>query len=128
MTLLTETSLEPFIALLKAQGLRSVLEVCCGPGDDGIRFVRAGIHYTGVDPFDGNVRYAVSRRLSVSVAEPASLPFADHVFRLSGRCRPWRGSPPTRRTASCVNWNAWPRQARQSPSSSPSPGQPDWVS
>ncbi|MEN8581113.1 class I SAM-dependent methyltransferase [Arthrobacter sp. KBS0703] len=80
MTLLTETSLEPFIALLKAQGLRSVLEVCCGPGDDGIRFVRAGIHYTGVDPFDGNVRYAVSRRLSVSVAEPASLPFADHVF------------------------------------------------
>ena len=42
MTLLTETSLEPFIALLKAQGRRAVLEVCCGPGDDGIRFVRAG--------------------------------------------------------------------------------------
>ena len=80
MALLTETSLEPFIALLKAQGRRAVLEVCCGPGDDGIRFVRAGIHYTGVDPFDGNVRYAASRRLSVSVAQPARLPFADHVF------------------------------------------------
>ena len=80
MTLLTETSLEPFIALLKAQGCHAVLEVCCGPGDDGIRFVRAGIHYTGVDPFDGNVRFAVSRRLSVSVAEPARLPFADNAF------------------------------------------------
>jgi demethylmenaquinone methyltransferase/2-methoxy-6-polyprenyl-1,4-benzoquinol methylase len=80
MPLLTDTSLEPFIALLKAEGRHAVLNVCCGPGDDGIRFVQAGIHYTGVDPFDGNVRYAVARRLSVSVAEPARLPFADNTF------------------------------------------------
>jgi demethylmenaquinone methyltransferase/2-methoxy-6-polyprenyl-1,4-benzoquinol methylase len=80
MTLLTETSLETFIALLKAQERHAVLDVCCGPGEDGLRFVQAGIHYTGVDPFDGNVRYALSRRLSVSVAEPARLPFADHSF------------------------------------------------
>ncbi len=80
MTLLTDTSLEPFIALLKAQGRHSVLDVCCGPGEDGLMFVKAGIHYTGVDPYDGNVRYAVARRLSVSVADPARLPFADHTF------------------------------------------------
>jgi ubiquinone/menaquinone biosynthesis C-methylase UbiE len=80
MTLLTETSLEPFIALLKAQGRHAVLDVCCGPGDDGLRFVQAGIHYTGVDPFDGNVRYAMARRLSVSVAEPTCLPFAADTF------------------------------------------------
>jgi ubiquinone/menaquinone biosynthesis C-methylase UbiE len=80
MTLLTDTALEPFIALLKTQRRHSVLNVCCGPGDDGVRFVQAGIHYTGVDPFDGNVRYAVARRLSVSVAQPDRLPFADNTF------------------------------------------------
>ena len=60
--------LERFISLLKAEGRHSVLEIGAGPGLDGLRFVRAGIHYTGVDPSEEIVHLARTKGLDVSVA------------------------------------------------------------
>jgi ubiquinone/menaquinone biosynthesis C-methylase UbiE len=69
-----------FISLLKAEGRHDVLEVDAGQGLDGVQFVRAGIHYTGVDPFEENVHAARARGLDVSVADARDLPFADGAF------------------------------------------------
>lgn len=71
---------ELFIALLKAEGRHGVLEIGCGAGLDGLRFVRAGIHYTGIDLSEQNVHLATAKGLSVSVASARNLPFADGVF------------------------------------------------
>ncbi len=69
-----------FIALLKAEGRHSVLEVGTGTGLDGLKFVQAGIHYTGVDLAEGQVRLARARGLDVSVASARRLPFPDGSF------------------------------------------------
>ena len=71
---------ERFIALLKSEGRHSVLEVGAGAGLDGLKFVRAGIHYTGVDPSEGQVQRARSRGLDVSVASAGGLPFPAESF------------------------------------------------
>lgn len=71
---------EWFIARLKAEGRHAVLEIGSGPGLDGLEFVQAGIHYTGVDISEEQVRLATSKGLEVSVASVRSLPFADRVF------------------------------------------------
>ncbi|GAC1450914.1 MAG: hypothetical protein PVSMB10_05630 [Pseudarthrobacter sp.] len=71
---------ERFISLLKAEGRHSVLEVDAGQGLDGVQFVRAGIHYTGVDASEGNVQGARAKGLDVSVADARHLPFADGTF------------------------------------------------
>ena len=71
---------ERFIGLLKAEGRHSILEIGTGPGMDGLRFVRAGIHYTGVDLSEENVHRARSRGLDVSVASARQLPFVDGTF------------------------------------------------
>ncbi|WP_255767786.1 class I SAM-dependent methyltransferase [Pseudarthrobacter sulfonivorans] len=69
-----------FISLLKAEGRHNVLEVDAGQGSDGVQFVRAGIHYTGVDPSEQNVHSARAKGLDVSVADARNLPFADGTF------------------------------------------------
>ncbi|WP_190987765.1 class I SAM-dependent methyltransferase [Pseudarthrobacter sulfonivorans] len=69
-----------FISLLKAEGRHNVLEVDAGQGLDGVQFVRAGIHYTGVDPSEENVHLARARDLDVTVADARDLPFADGTF------------------------------------------------
>jgi ubiquinone/menaquinone biosynthesis C-methylase UbiE len=69
-----------FISLLKAEGRHNVLEVDAGQGLDGVQFVRAGIHYTGVDPSEENVHLARAKGLDVTVADARHLPFADGTF------------------------------------------------
>ncbi|KIS28438.1 SAM-dependent methyltransferase [Arthrobacter sp. SPG23] len=69
-----------FIARLKAEGRHGVLEIGTGPGLDGLSFVQAGIHYTGVDLSEEQVRIATAKGLNVSVASARNLPFADGVF------------------------------------------------
>lgn len=69
-----------FISLLKAEGRHNVLEVDAGQGVDGVQFVRAGIHYTGVDPSEENVHLARAKGLDVTVADGRHLPFADGTF------------------------------------------------
>jgi SAM-dependent methyltransferase len=69
-----------FISLLKSEGRHDVLEVGSGPGQDGLKFVQAGIHYTGVDLAEEHVRQARAKGLAVSVASARRLPFADGAF------------------------------------------------
>jgi SAM-dependent methyltransferase len=71
---------ERFIARLRAEGRHGVLEVGTGLGLDGLKFVQAGIHYTGVDLSEEHVRIATAKGLNASVASARSLPFADGVF------------------------------------------------
>lgn len=71
---------ERFIARLKAEGRHALLEIGTGSGLDGLRFVQAGIRYTGVDLSEGQVRIATGRGLDVSVASARNLPFADGAF------------------------------------------------
>lgn len=71
---------ERFIALLKAEGRHGVLEIGTGPGADGLAFVRAGIHYTGVDLSEEHVRRSRAKGLDVSVASVRQLPFPDRAF------------------------------------------------
>lgn len=71
---------ELFIARLKAEGRHGVLEIGTGPGLDGVKFVQAGIQYTGVDLSEGQVRIATAKGLNVSVASVRNLPFADGAF------------------------------------------------
>ena len=75
-----QDELTGFLALLKAEGRRGVLGLDCGPGADGLLFVRAGIHFTGVDPSEENIHAARARGLSASVADGQALPFADDSF------------------------------------------------
>ena len=69
-----------FIALLKSEGRHNVLEIGSGMGLDGLQFVRAGIHYTGVDLSEEHVRRSRAKGLNVSVASARQLPFADGTF------------------------------------------------
>ena len=83
-----------FIALLKAEGRRGVLGLDCGPGTDGLAFVRAGIHFTGVDASEENIHAARARGLSASVATGAALPFADAAFPAVWAVDALAGLPP----------------------------------
>jgi len=71
---------ERFITLLKSEGRHSVLEIGSGTGQDGLKFVQAGIRYTGVDLSEGHVRLARTKGLDVSVASARRLPFPDASF------------------------------------------------
>lgn len=71
---------EWFVRLLKAEHRRSLLELGCGTGVEGAEFVRAGLHYTGVDLSSESVRLARSAGLDASVASGRNLPFPDSVF------------------------------------------------
>ncbi|MFP3578692.1 class I SAM-dependent methyltransferase [Arthrobacter sp. SIMBA_036] len=71
---------EWFIRLLKSEHRRSVLELGCGAGLEGLAFVRAGMHYCGVDRSDDSVRLARGAGLNASVARGQDLPFVDGSF------------------------------------------------
>lgn len=71
---------EWFIRLLKSEHRRSLLELGCGTGVEGVEFVRAGLHYTGVDLSPESVHVARAAGLDASVASGRDLPFADSVF------------------------------------------------
>ena len=72
--------LDDFVALLKEEGRHAVLGVDCGTGAEGLAFVRAGLHFTGVDASEENIHAARAHGLSASVATAAALPFADAAF------------------------------------------------
>jgi SAM-dependent methyltransferase len=71
---------EWFIRLLKSEGRHAVLELGCGTGIEGLKFVGAGIHYTGVDLSEESIHLARAKGLDASVASGRSLPFADAAF------------------------------------------------
>jgi len=80
MALSPEDPLSEFVALLKSEGRNGVLGLDCGQGEDGLRFVRSGIHFTGVDRSEEHIHSARAHGLEASVAGPVSLPFADAAF------------------------------------------------
>lgn len=86
--------LESFVALLKSEGRHAVLGLDCGPGTDGLHFVQAGIHFTGVDPSEENIHVARGHGLEASVAGPAPLPFADAAFSSVWAVDALSGLPP----------------------------------
>ena len=86
--------LESFVALLKSEGRHAVLGLDCGPGTDGLHFVQAGIHFTGVDPSEENIHVARAHGLEASVAGPAPLPFADAAFSSVWAVDALAGLPP----------------------------------
>jgi SAM-dependent methyltransferase len=73
-------SREWFIRLLKDEHRHSVFELGCGTGVEGLEFVRAGLHYCGVDLSGESVRLARAKGLDASVASGRSLPFPDSSF------------------------------------------------
>lgn len=83
-----------FTGLLKAEGRRGVLGLDCGPGTDGLLFVRAGLHFTGVDASEENIHAARARGLSASVAAGRALPFADAAFPAVWAVDALAGLPP----------------------------------
>jgi SAM-dependent methyltransferase len=94
---LRQELLSEFVALLKAEGRRGVLGLNCALGSDGLLFVQAGIHFTGVDPSEENVHAARARGLDVAVAGPESLPFADSAFPSVWAVDALAGLPPEQR-------------------------------
>ncbi|HAG57994.1 MAG TPA: class I SAM-dependent methyltransferase [Arthrobacter bacterium] len=76
----SDQRLAEFIVRLKSESRHNVLEVGSGIGLDGLQFVRAGIHYTGVDQSEEHVQQARAKGLNVSVASAQQLPFADGIF------------------------------------------------
>lgn len=71
---------QAFIASLVAAHRHSVLEIGCGTGADGLAFKAAGIHYTGVDLSEQNVRIARAKNLEAVVGSVRELPFASGTF------------------------------------------------
>ncbi|WP_284751898.1 class I SAM-dependent methyltransferase [Arthrobacter sp. efr-133-R2A-120] len=69
-----------FIRLLKDEHRHSLFELGCGTGVEGLEFVRAGLHYTGVDLSEESIHVARAKGLDASVASGRSLPFADATF------------------------------------------------
>jgi SAM-dependent methyltransferase len=69
-----------FIRLLKDEHRHSLFELGCGTGVEGLEFVRAGLHYTGVDLSEESIHLARAKGLDASVASGRSLPFADAAF------------------------------------------------
>ena len=89
-----QDELSGFLALLKAEGRRGVLGLDCGTGADGLLFVRAGIHFTGVDASEENIHAARARGVSASVATGRELPFADAAFSAVWAVDALAGLPP----------------------------------
>lgn len=69
-----------FIRLLKDEHRHSLFELGCGTGVEGLEFVRAGLHYTGVDLSEESIHVARAKGLDASVASGRSLPFPDATF------------------------------------------------
>lgn len=66
-----------FVQLCRLAGLRSVLEVGCGGGRDGVALQEAGLDYRGVDLTPEAIDICTDRGLSVVAASASDLPFND---------------------------------------------------
>ena len=71
---------EWFIRLLKEEHRHALFELGCGTGIEGVEFVRAGLHYTGVDLSEESISEARAKRLDATVASGRDLPFPDDAF------------------------------------------------
>ena len=71
---------EEFAARCRSEGVRSVVEVGCGAGRDGLVLAGAGLAYTGVDLSAVGVEICVQAELDAQVASATGLPFADDSF------------------------------------------------
>ncbi|WP_158548011.1 class I SAM-dependent methyltransferase [Desertihabitans brevis] len=69
--------LTDFTARCRGEGLRSVLEVGCGAGRDGVVLRGSGLHYAGVDLSPVGVVLCREQGLTAVVASATALPFAD---------------------------------------------------
>lgn len=65
---------------LRSSGARTVLEVGCGAGNDGLVLSGSGCAYTGVDLTPAAVRICRDRGLDAVEASAVDLPFADDSF------------------------------------------------
>ena len=75
-----ETHLAEFVRSAGEEEVRSVIEVGCGAGRDGVRLQDAGLAYTGVDLSPVAVRICQSLGLAAFEALATRLPFGDDVF------------------------------------------------
>ena len=69
-----------FIEQCRSAGLRSVLEVGCGGGGDGVVLQDAGLDYRGVDLTPEAIDICTDRGLSVMAASASDLPFEEDSF------------------------------------------------
>jgi SAM-dependent methyltransferase len=69
-----------FIRALKAEQRHSVVEIGCGNGADGLGFVAAGLHYSGVDLSPEHVHHCTAKGLNATVGSGRDLPYADVTF------------------------------------------------
>lgn len=72
--------LAQFMATAHEMGCRSVLEVGCGAGRDGVQLAAAGFDYTGVDLSTTAVQLCQERGLTAVEAVATDLPFAVDSF------------------------------------------------
>lgn len=69
-----------FLALLRAEGRRTLLEVGAGPGRDAAAFLAAGIRVTGVDLSREHVRLARLAGVDAHHASVHAMPFPPRSF------------------------------------------------
>jgi SAM-dependent methyltransferase len=72
--------LEAFLEEAGKRHVRSVIEVGCGPGREGVVIQGAGLRYTGIDLSAGAVTVCHECGLTAIVPEAAALPFATGSF------------------------------------------------
>lgn len=71
---------DAFAATCGQTGVRSVVEVGCGAGRDGLVLAAAGLTYTGVDLSPVGVRLCREAGLDAQVASATALPFPAGAF------------------------------------------------
>lgn len=71
---------EEFVARCRREDVRSVVEVGCGAGRDGLVLVGAGLGYVGVDVSAVGVQVCLTAGLDARVASATRLPFASDSF------------------------------------------------
>jgi len=72
--------LDGFLGELARRGARSVLEVGCGAGRDGVVIRDAGLDYTGTDLSPEAVTVCRERGLTAVESDATALPFKDDTF------------------------------------------------
>lgn len=69
-----------FLALLRQEQRRTVVEVGCGPGIDGLFFTESSYAWTGVDLAAKSVEHCQDAGLRAYVASATELPLADQAY------------------------------------------------
>ena len=75
-----EAHLADFVRLCERAGLRSVVEVGCGAGRDGVVLSASGLAYRGLDLSDASVALCRELGLDAQQGSALDLPFADDEF------------------------------------------------